>query len=162
MVGNQFSRFSCVSRTTKFGSQRKGNSHWCVNRKPQNHEIKKSMKNGMQEFKYFLVFKKRIPRKYQHYYLFWTVNGGWSSWLEWRVCSKSCGGGIQTRERQCNSPEPSFGGSFCVGEMNDTQQCYLFTCPGECFIFLSDVVFSNMIKKKKINLSLHGKCLPKN
>ena len=38
--GYQFSWFLCVGQTMKFGSQRKGESHWFVYWKPNDHEFK--------------------------------------------------------------------------------------------------------------------------
>lgn len=32
------------------------------------------------------------------------IDGGWSSWTEWSECSRSCGGGVITRERECSRP----------------------------------------------------------
>jgi len=57
------------------------------------------------------------------------VNGTWSSWGEWSVCSQSCGGGNQTRARECNDPAPSNGGNDCEGEKNDSQECGKDECP---------------------------------
>lgn len=33
-----------------------------------------------------------------------TVHGQWSSWSSSHSCSRSCGGGITSRQRQCNNP----------------------------------------------------------
>ncbi|XP_043914157.1 A disintegrin and metalloproteinase with thrombospondin motifs 13 [Protopterus annectens] len=57
-----------------------------------------------------------------------VVNGAWSSWSSFTTCSRSCGGGIKARKRQCNNPRPAFGGRKCDGpelqaEMCNTQAC---------------------------------------
>ena len=50
------------------------------------------------------------------------VNGGWSAYT---TCSKTCGGGIQTRT--CTNPLPAHGGSSCAGE--SSQACNTQACP---------------------------------
>merc|ERR1712002_1194735 len=52
------------------------------------------------------------------------VHGGWSVW---GVCSKTCGGGEQTRE--CTDPAPGQDGADCDGDMS--QPCNTCPCPGE-------------------------------
>ncbi|XP_045702012.1 A disintegrin and metalloproteinase with thrombospondin motifs 13 isoform X2 [Phyllostomus hastatus] len=57
-----------------------------------------------------------------------AVHGHWSAWGAPSPCSRSCGGGVATRRRQCNNPRPAFGGLPCTGadlqaEMCDTQAC---------------------------------------
>lgn len=49
------------------------------------------------------------------------VNGGWSAWS---ACSKSCGGGTQSRT--CNNPAPAYGGTYCSG--SSSQSCNTQAC----------------------------------
>nr|DBA18217.1 TPA: hypothetical protein GDO54_016492 [Pyxicephalus adspersus] len=57
------------------------------------------------------------------------VNGEWSSWQVWGPCSKTCGKGTQTRVRLCNSPSPSFDGTYCEGQDRQSQICNIRHCP---------------------------------
>ncbi|XP_053403518.1 thrombospondin-1-like isoform X2 [Mercenaria mercenaria] len=57
------------------------------------------------------------------------TNGGWGSWTSWTSCSVSCNGGMQSRQRHCNNPKPSFGGNFCDGIASDVRMCYQQHCP---------------------------------
>ena len=43
-----------------------------------------------------------------------SVDGGWSEWNSWSICTKTVGG-IQTRQRECANPEPAHGGERCDG-----------------------------------------------
>ena len=58
------------------------------------------------------------------------VDGGWSDYGDWSACSKECGGGEQTRERECNNPAPEFGGADCQGNSSESQACNEQPCPG--------------------------------
>merc|ERR1711974_480762 len=51
------------------------------------------------------------------------VDGGWSAYGSWGTCSRTCGGGNQTRSRSCDKPKPSNGGKQCVGNTNETRGC---------------------------------------
>lgn len=69
------------------------------------------------------------------------MDGQWKDWMEWRECSLSCGGGIQTRSRDCEGP--FYGGANCTGSNEDSQECNTHPCPGQTrqrtyFISLSD------------------------
>ncbi|XP_048584536.1 uncharacterized protein LOC5510519 isoform X1 [Nematostella vectensis] len=57
------------------------------------------------------------------------VNGGWSDYSSWSSCTKSCGGGTQTRTRTCTNPKPSSGGKDCVGDDKQTRECGKAPCP---------------------------------
>ncbi|ELU10812.1 hypothetical protein CAPTEDRAFT_115562, partial [Capitella teleta] len=56
-----------------------------------------------------------------------TVNGGWSEW-KWSNCSVSCGQGVKTGIRMCNSPAPAFGGANCIGMASNNTICDMGPC----------------------------------
>uniref|UniRef100_A0A672UCM8 ADAM metallopeptidase with thrombospondin type 1 motif 7 n=1 Tax=Strigops habroptila TaxID=2489341 RepID=A0A672UCM8_STRHB len=58
-----------------------------------------------------------------------AINGGWSSWSSWAACSRSCGAGVQSAERQCSSPTPKYGGRYCLGERKRFRICNVRLCP---------------------------------
>ncbi|CAC5388105.1 HMCN [Mytilus coruscus] len=43
------------------------------------------------------------------------VNGAWGNWGSYGACSVTCEGGIQYRDRSCDSPAAYCGGSICAG-----------------------------------------------
>lgn len=57
------------------------------------------------------------------------IDGQWSSWSEWSTCSRSCGGGVTSRERECNKPFPQYGGKQCEGVANVSMLCNDQECP---------------------------------
>ena len=63
--------------------------------------------------------------------LSFSVDGMWSPWGEYDTCSKTCGGGSQTRRRTCDNPKPANGGKNCAGDSEETQSCNTQGCPGK-------------------------------
>ena len=63
------------------------------------------------------------------------VDGGWSDWTAYDDCSVTCGAGSQTRSRECDSPEPSNGGSTCDGDSSETTACEEDACLGTSIPF---------------------------
>uniref|UniRef100_A0A087Y443 SCO-spondin n=1 Tax=Poecilia formosa TaxID=48698 RepID=A0A087Y443_POEFO len=57
------------------------------------------------------------------------LDGAWSRWSDWTDCSKSCGGGIQSRRRLCDSPSPEGSGSYCEGLGTEVRACNTDHCP---------------------------------
>ena len=57
------------------------------------------------------------------------VDGSWGSWAVWSACSRSCGGGTETRRRLCDSPAPAQGGTDCQGDQHQERQCNTEICP---------------------------------
>ncbi|XP_053402734.1 A disintegrin and metalloproteinase with thrombospondin motifs 18-like [Mercenaria mercenaria] len=56
------------------------------------------------------------------------INGWWTEWGQWSHCSRSCGGGIKTRTRECNNPRPQYGGKTCQGADAVHKMCNLHEC----------------------------------
>ncbi|XP_019730093.1 A disintegrin and metalloproteinase with thrombospondin motifs 3 isoform X4 [Hippocampus comes] len=57
-------------------------------------------------------------------------DGSWSSWSKFGSCSRTCGGGVRSRTRQCNDPPPAYGGRECPGSDLDYQMCNMEECAG--------------------------------
>ncbi|KAI3351216.1 hypothetical protein L3Q82_005769 [Scortum barcoo] len=55
-------------------------------------------------------------------------DGNWGSWSEFGQCSRTCGGGVQFRTRDCDSPRPANGGRTCVGATYQFQMCNTNEC----------------------------------
>ncbi|KAM8924150.1 A disintegrin and metalloproteinase with thrombospondin motifs 14 [Pelodytes ibericus] len=60
----------------------------------------------------------------------YSQDGGWSSWSRFGSCSRTCGGGVRSRGRQCNNPPPAYGGRECPGATFEYQMCNNEECRG--------------------------------
>ncbi|XP_048746179.2 uncharacterized protein LOC125658800 [Ostrea edulis] len=60
---------------------------------------------------------------------FCPIDGLWTGWGQWSVCTETCGGGIQSRSRSCSNPTPQYGGAYCSGFSSNTQVCNTQNCP---------------------------------
>ncbi|CAG9804563.1 unnamed protein product [Chironomus riparius] len=56
------------------------------------------------------------------------VDGKWSDWSNWSLCSKTCGKGLKTRKRFCNKPSPMHNGKPCDGENYEVEECKIRPC----------------------------------
>uniref|UniRef100_A0A3Q3F4P0 SCO-spondin n=1 Tax=Labrus bergylta TaxID=56723 RepID=A0A3Q3F4P0_9LABR len=56
-------------------------------------------------------------------------DGGWSQWSNWTDCTKSCGGGVKSRRRECDSPSPEGEGNYCEGLGTEVIACNTAHCP---------------------------------
>ncbi|KAI9545246.1 hypothetical protein NQZ68_037826 [Dissostichus eleginoides] len=56
-------------------------------------------------------------------------DGGWGRWSNWTDCTKSCGGGVQSRRRECDSPRPEGEGNYCEGLRSEVIACNTNHCP---------------------------------
>ena len=66
-----------------------------------------------------------------------AIDGQWSMWSEWSECSRSCGGGVIIRERECSRPLPQYGGKTCEGENKIYKMCNVQDCAEEAEDFHS-------------------------
>ncbi|XP_065641700.1 fibrillin-1-like isoform X3 [Hydra vulgaris] len=56
------------------------------------------------------------------------VNGGWTQWSSWSLCSQPCQVGVKKRYRSCTNPVPKYGGLQCNGNYSDESICYSNEC----------------------------------
>ncbi|XP_038596101.1 A disintegrin and metalloproteinase with thrombospondin motifs 10 [Tachyglossus aculeatus] len=57
------------------------------------------------------------------------VDGAWGLWAPWAECSRTCGGGVSSSTRHCDSPRPTIGGKYCLGERKRYRSCNTDDCP---------------------------------
>ncbi|XP_048353725.1 A disintegrin and metalloproteinase with thrombospondin motifs 10-like [Sphaerodactylus townsendi] len=57
------------------------------------------------------------------------VDGEWGNWSSWGECSRTCGGGVSSSIRYCDSPRPTIGGKYCLGERKRYRSCNTDDCP---------------------------------
>ncbi|XP_030252912.1 A disintegrin and metalloproteinase with thrombospondin motifs 2-like isoform X1 [Sparus aurata] len=55
-------------------------------------------------------------------------DGNWGSWSEFGQCSRTCGGGVQFRTRDCDNPRPANGGRDCLGASYQFRMCNTNEC----------------------------------
>uniref|UniRef100_A0A8C5D8T8 A disintegrin and metalloproteinase with thrombospondin motifs 6 n=1 Tax=Gouania willdenowi TaxID=441366 RepID=A0A8C5D8T8_GOUWI len=58
-----------------------------------------------------------------------SLDGGWGPWSLWGECSRTCGGGVSSSMRRCDSPAPTGGGKYCLGERKRYRSCNTDACP---------------------------------
>ncbi|CAM4626896.1 A disintegrin and metalloproteinase with thrombospondin motifs 17 isoform X1 [Caretta caretta] len=57
------------------------------------------------------------------------VDGDWSTWSQWSMCSRTCGTGARFRQRKCDNPPPGPGGKNCRGASVEHTVCENLPCP---------------------------------
>ncbi|XP_024946987.1 A disintegrin and metalloproteinase with thrombospondin motifs 7 [Cephus cinctus] len=57
-----------------------------------------------------------------------AVHGGWGDWGKMGECSRTCGGGIKSAERECDKPPPANGGRYCIGYRKKVTTCNTTPC----------------------------------
>ena len=61
--------------------------------------------------------------------VFVLVHGGFSTWSNWSLCDKTCGGGSRFKSRHCDNPPPQNEGNECVGKKVTQEVCNVQFCP---------------------------------
>ncbi|XP_072881371.1 A disintegrin and metalloproteinase with thrombospondin motifs 14 isoform X5 [Hemitrygon akajei] len=61
----------------------------------------------------------------------YSQDGSWGSWTKFGTCSRTCGGGVRFRSRQCNNPFPAYGGRDCRGPAFQYRVCNSEDCSGQ-------------------------------
>ena len=58
--------------------------------------------------------------------------GEWTTWSSWSTCSKSCGQGLKSRNRDCKGPwHPNYLKYKCRGAKDESQSCSVQDCTGQ-------------------------------
>ncbi|XP_075431394.1 A disintegrin and metalloproteinase with thrombospondin motifs 17 [Ascaphus truei] len=57
------------------------------------------------------------------------VDGDWSTWGLWSMCSRTCGTGARFRQRKCDNPPPGPGARSCKGTSVEHMVCENSPCP---------------------------------
>lgn len=70
----------------------------------------------------FFFYRKSCDRKYIHKICFS---------FRFEPCSRTCGGGVQSSTRDCNSPAPANGGKYCIGTRIKYRSCNTQDCPSD-------------------------------
>jgi hypothetical protein len=112
----------------------------CIGNSTESQNCNKGNCLGMKLFiscvvkKYFLkMIKNRfiISKNFLEYFFANFISdscnfaGLWSNWTAWSSCSVTCDIGTQNRSRVCT------GGSLCIGNETDSQNCNNGNCTGK-------------------------------
>ncbi|XP_031732841.1 A disintegrin and metalloproteinase with thrombospondin motifs 17 [Anarrhichthys ocellatus] len=82
------------------------------------------------------------------------VDGDWSPWSQWSMCSRTCGTGVHFRQRKCDNPPPGPGGRHCPKANVEHKACERPPCPKEATSFrdLQCLSYDRHASKKKGSL----------
>ena len=69
---------------------------------------------------------------------YFLLDGGYSEWGSWSLCSRTCGDGWRFRKRSCTNPRPRYGGAGChkLGPSVEKEECMIEECPGTGSVLL--------------------------
>lgn len=71
----------------------------------------------------------------------YLVDGNWSIWSPWEVCTAACGKmGVTNRSRACVNPVPQNSGKTCFGSHVESKLCMSTSCPGLWFVIFHHLI----------------------
>ncbi|XP_059166444.1 A disintegrin and metalloproteinase with thrombospondin motifs 9-like [Physella acuta] len=77
-----------------------------------------------------------------------AINGGWGNWSAFGGCSRTCGGGVKTKYRECTNPVPQNGGKYCLGFREKFKSCNIKPCDENAQDFREAQCESDVMRKK--------------
>lgn len=85
--------------------------------------------------------------------LLFPGDAGWGPWTNWTECTKSCGGGVRSRRRECNSPSPEGKGNYCEGLGTAFTACNTDHCPGTLTVNVCASTFALCSRSSRCTVS---------
>lgn len=86
--------------------------------------------------------------------LLFLVDGNWSIWSPWEVCTAACGKmGLTNRSRACVDPVPQNGGKMCSGSHFESKLCISTSCPGLWLVLCQHLITQTMVLNCKVLLT---------
>lgn len=78
------------------------------------------------------------------------VHGQWGEWGRYGECSRTCGGGVKRKYRECDNPAPKNGGNYCIGERVKYRSCGTRECPpgSPDFRYVLNILYENVLHEK--------------
>ncbi|XP_048736999.2 sushi, von Willebrand factor type A, EGF and pentraxin domain-containing protein 1-like isoform X2 [Ostrea edulis] len=121
----------CIDKVNAFKCQCKNGYYGDTCQNPPDYCKDSPCKNGATCSNSGNNFTCSCPRGYKgNQCQIQIVDGGWSAWSSYSECSASCGVGVKSRSRQCNSPVPDPDGTPCdPAGTTETVSCNTDTCP---------------------------------
>ena len=86
-------------------------------------------------------------------FIVFLVNGGFTEWTEWSVCTVTCGSGMIERTRECSNPKPANNGSDCFDLNLEVKEC---TMPEICPCKLCCTIPNTRTNKKDVFPNILG------
>ncbi|KXJ28705.1 Polycystic kidney disease protein 1-like 2 [Exaiptasia diaphana] len=80
-----------------------------------------------------------------------VIDGGFTEFTNWTTCNATCGGGLQSRTRNCTNPVPRNGGQNCTGPSEEIKACNIHLCPAPNVTTPKTIVSTNQLTNFTIN-----------